>query len=86
MAGLTLLVVTVMLIRQKSSVKYTLIPIVFLLTMTFIALLIQLVDFYNKGNWLLIILDLIILGATILVTLESSSILKKEWEKNASKT
>ena len=54
--------------------------------MTFIALLIQLVDFYNKGNWLLIILDLIILGATILVTLESSSILKKEWEKNASKT
>ena len=86
MAGLTLLVVTVMLIRQKSAVKYTLIPIVFLLTMTFIALLIQLVDFYNKGNWLLIILDLIILGATILVTLESSSILKKEWEKNASKT
>jgi carbon starvation protein len=75
-----------MLIRQKSAVKYTLIPIVFLLTMTFIALLIQLVDFYNKGNWLLIILDLIILGATILVTLESSSILKKEWEKNASKT
>jgi carbon starvation protein len=83
MAGLTLLIVTVMLMRQKSSVKYTLIPLIFLLSVTFVALLIQLVDFYNKSNWLLIIMDLVILGATILVTLEGVSVLKREWKKNA---
>jgi len=83
MAGLTLLIVTVMLMRQKSSVKYTLVPLIFLLSVTFVALLIQLVDFYNKSNWLLIIMDLVILGATILVTLEGVSVLKREWKKNA---
>jgi carbon starvation protein len=83
MAGLTLLIVTVMLLRQKSAIKYTLIPFIFLLSVTFVALLIQLVAFYEKGNWLLIIMDLIILGATILVTLEGVSVLKREWKKNA---
>jgi len=83
MAGLTLLIVTVMLMRQKSAIRYTLIPLIFLLSVTFVALLIQLVDFYNKSNWLLIIMDLIILGATILVTLEGISVLKREWKKNA---
>ncbi len=84
MAGLTLLIVTVILLRQKSVVWYTLIPLVFLLSMTFIALLIQLGSFYNKGNYFLIFLDLIILGATILVCLESFSVLKKEWKNKAS--
>lgn len=80
MAGLSLTVITVMLIRKNVSVKYTLIPLVFLLTMTIIALLLQLADFYAKDNWLLIVLDLIILICTILVCLESFSILKKEWK------
>lgn len=83
MAGLTLVVITVMLLRQKSSVKYTLIPLSFLLTVTIFALIIQLVSFYNAQNWLLLVLDLVILTATILVCLESFSILKKEWVKNA---
>ncbi len=80
MAGLTLLIVTVILLRQKSKVWFTLIPLVFLLSMTFIALLIQLGSFYDKGNYLLIFLDIVILGATILVCLESVSVLKREWE------
>ncbi len=81
MAGLTLLIVTVMLLRQKSVVYYTLVPLVFLLCMTFVALLIQLANFYDKGNYLLIFLDLVILGATILVSLESFAVLKKEWNQ-----
>lgn len=84
MAGLTLLIVTVILLRQKSVIWYTLLPLVFLLMMTFVALLIQLVSFYEQGKWLLIVLDLVILIATILVCLESFSVLKKEWvSKNA---
>lgn len=81
MAGLTLLIVTVMLLRKRRVVWFTFLPLVFLLLMTFIALLFQLVSFYNDKNWLLIFLDLVILGATILVCLESFSVLKTEWTK-----
>ncbi|WP_169941382.1 carbon starvation protein A [Campylobacter sp. RM15925] len=80
MAGLSLLIITVMILRQKGAIRYTLIPLVFLLSVTFVGLLLQLVDFYNKSNWLLITLDCIILGATILVCLESFSVLKKEFK------
>ncbi len=81
MAGLTLLIVTVMLLRRKRPIKYTLVPLMFLLCMTFVALLFQLSSFYDKGNWFLIFLDLVILGATILVCLECFSVLKNEWNK-----
>ncbi len=81
MAGLTLLIVTVMLLRRKKPVWFTLVPLVFLLCMTFVALLFQLSSFYDKGNWFLIVLDLIILGATILVCLECFSVFKNEWDK-----
>lgn len=80
MAGLSLLIITVMVLRQKGAIRYTLMPLVFLLSVTFVGLLLQLVDFYNKSNWLLIMLDCIILGATILVCLESFSVLKKEFK------
>lgn len=80
MAALTLVVVTVILLRKKVAVWYTLVPMVFLLIMTVFALLLQLVDFYKQDNWLLIALDLIILVATILVSLEGASALKKEWQ------
>ncbi|WP_169973801.1 MULTISPECIES: carbon starvation protein A [unclassified Campylobacter] len=81
MAGLTLLIITVMVMRQKSAIRYTLIPLVFLLFVTIAGLLLQLVSFYNKGNWLLIFLDCIILIATTMVCLESFAILKKEFIK-----
>ena len=84
MAGLTLLVVSVMLLKAGRRVWYTLIPMVFLLFMTVIALLLQLKQFYAQGNWLLIVLDIIILACSILVILESVSTLKRFWPKKAS--
>lgn len=81
MAGLTLLIVTVMLMRKKSPLWFTLLPLLFLLTMTIIALVLQLASFYADKNWLLIVLDIVILIAGILVGLESFSVLKKEWHK-----
>jgi carbon starvation protein len=47
------------------------IPLTFLLAMTVPALIIQLRDFYEAGNWLLVVMDLLILGASILVALEA---------------
>lgn len=80
MAGLTLVIVTVMLLRSKRKVWYFLLPLVFLLLVTVFALLLQLVDFYNKGNYFLIVLDVIILSASVLVALESFATIKKEWK------
>ncbi len=84
MAGLTLLIVSVMLLRRGVKSWYTLLPMVFLLVMTIIALLIQLQSFFMKSQWLLLGLDVVILGAAILVSLECASVLRREWpRKNA---
>ena len=58
----------------------------FLLTMTTLGLLIQLKSFYDKGDWFLFTLDLIILVAAVLVILESSSALSKQIKANKAKT
>lgn len=83
MAGLTLLIVTVMLLRRGIKSWYTLLPMAFLLAMTVLALLSQLQSYYAGGKWLLVVLDIVILLASILVTLECVSVLYKEWPKKA---
>ncbi|ODC04011.1 carbon starvation protein CstA [Terasakiispira papahanaumokuakeensis] len=77
LAGLTLLVITVMLVRRKIASAYTLIPLVFLLVMTLAALLLQLKGFYESQNWFLLGLDIVVLVAAILVTLECASALRR---------
>lgn len=86
LAGLTLLVITVMLVKLGRPMWYTLAPLMFLLTMTTLGLLIQLKSFYDKGDWFLFTLDLIILVAAVLVILESSSALTKQIKANKAKT
>ncbi|WP_306574166.1 carbon starvation CstA family protein [Oligella urethralis] len=81
MAGLTLLVVSVMLLKAGRRVWFTLIPMVFLLTMTVIALLSQLMDFYENGERLLVVLDIVVLICSIWVILESIATLKRYWPK-----
>lgn len=78
LAGLTLLVITVMLVRRRMPTIYTLAPLVFLLVMTLAALLLQLKGFYLKENWFLLVLDLVVLVAAILVTLECIGALRRQ--------
>ncbi|WP_375056011.1 carbon starvation protein A [Zobellella sp. DQSA1] len=85
LAGLTLLVITVMLARLNRPVYYTLLPLVFVLVMTVLALLIQLKGFYDQGNWFLFGLDLVVLVAAILVALECASTLGRLRAGNAEK-
>ncbi|MBK1872870.1 carbon starvation protein A [Marinobacter sp. 1-3A] len=77
LAGLTLLVVTVMLVRKGSPTFYTLAPLVFVLAMSLFALLIQLKGFYDKADWFLFTMDLVVLVAAIFVTLECIAALKR---------
>jgi len=73
LAGLTLLIISVMLLRLGRPVRYTLIPMVFVMVMSFWAGVIKLIDFYNDGNWLLVGIDFIVLVTSVLVMLEAGS-------------
>jgi carbon starvation protein len=77
LAGLTLLVISVILLKLGRPIRYTLIPLTFLLVMATWALVIQLGDFWRQANYRLIVMDLLILGATILVALEALAALRK---------
>ncbi|KFZ38106.1 carbon starvation protein CstA [Shewanella mangrovi] len=70
LGGLTLLVITVMLVKLGRPMIYTLAPLVFLLVMTIAGLVIQLKGFYVKEDWFLFTLDLVVLIAAIVITLE----------------
>ena len=73
LGALTLMVLTVFLIKLKRPIWSTVVPLTFLLIMTIPALIIQLADFYEARNYLLVVMDLLILGASILVALEAVS-------------
>ncbi len=77
LAGLTLLVITVMLVKLGRPMWYTLAPLIFLLVMTTMGLLIQLKGFYDKQDWFLFTLDLVVLIAAIVISLECSATLSR---------
>lgn len=79
MAALTLLVVSVLLLKMGRKVWYTLLPMAFLLFVSVIALLLQLKGFYDQEKWLLVVLNIVILVCSILATLECVAVLKRNW-------
>ncbi|SHF15528.1 carbon starvation protein [Modicisalibacter ilicicola DSM 19980] len=85
LAGLTLLVVTVMLVRLGRPMWFTLGPLLFLLVMTVLALLTQLRSFYEAGNYFLLVLDIVVLIASILVAMECAAALKRVRRESATK-
>ena len=72
LAALTLAIITVMLVRKRRPYLPVLLPLLFVLVMTVYALLVQIVEFYNEGNWLLLVMDLVILVAAAWVVVESA--------------
>lgn len=72
MAGLTLAILAVMLTRKRRPVLPIMIPLVFVLFISVYALIIQLGEFFAAGNWLLLVLDVIILIAAVWVIVESA--------------
>src|SRR5690606_21464840 len=67
LAGLTLGIIAVMLLRKKRNPLPIVLPMIFVLVMTVYALIVQLGTFYSDGNWLLLILDIIITIAALWV-------------------
>ena len=77
LAGLTLLVISVMLIKLGRPARYTLIPMVFVLITSSWAAVLKLIEFYQDGNWLLVTIDVVVLITSVLVALEAASVIAK---------
>jgi carbon starvation protein len=71
LAALTLLVLSVFLMKLGRKSRYTLIPFAFLITMATLALIVQLRQFWGQERYVLVGLGFVILVAAIFVALES---------------
>jgi carbon starvation protein len=71
LASLTLSVIAVILLRKRINPLPVMIPLAVVMIMSIYALIIQLGTFYADQNWLLLVLDVIILIASLWVALEA---------------
>ena len=77
MAALTLSIICVILARLGRNFWPVAIPLCFVLVMSFWALGSQLLGFVEDQNWLLLVLDVIILIAAVWVTIEAAGALRR---------
>ncbi|MGC0249171.1 carbon starvation CstA family protein [Pseudactinotalea sp. Z1748] len=77
LAGLTLSIITVMLLRKGRNPLPALIPLVFVFVMSLYAALVQVGQFFSDANWLLFILDVIIIVAALWVIVEAVNAMLK---------
>jgi carbon starvation protein len=77
LAGLTLLVISVMLVKLGRPSRYTMVPMVFVTSMSFLSAVYQLSTLYSTGQYLLLFLDTLIIVAAIFVMLEATSALMR---------
>jgi carbon starvation protein len=78
LAGLTLLVISVLLVKNGRPSRYTLTPMIIVTSMALLSALHQLWDLYRAGNYLLVVIDVLIVLAAIWVMLEAASALARE--------
>ncbi len=72
LAGLTLSIIAVILLRKRRPVLPVLVPLVFVMVMSLFAAIVQVGTFYSSENWLLLVLDLVIIVAALWVILEAT--------------
>ena len=82
LAAMTLLVISVMLIKLGRPARYTLIPMSFVLLTSAWAAVLKLIEFYQAGNWLLVVIDVVVLVTSLMVTLEAISVIAKFRREN----
>ena len=86
LAGLTLLVISVILVKLGRPARYTLTPMIFVTSMAFLSAVYQLWGFYSTGEYFLVAVDIVIIITAILVMLESTSAFMRERRKAAAAT
>jgi carbon starvation protein len=77
LAGLTLSIIAVMLLRRGRGVIPVVLPMAFVMVMTLYALVVQLGTFWSEQNWLLLVLDVVILVAALWVIVEAGAAMNR---------
>ncbi|WP_110588020.1 carbon starvation protein A [Microbacterium suaedae] len=80
LASLTLVIVSIMLIRKRRNAFVAMIPLTLVFIAAFWAAIVQVGSFWNGGvdtNWLLLVLDIVIIVATIWVGAEGISAMRR---------
>jgi carbon starvation protein len=77
LAGLALMVITVYLYKKGKSIVYTAIPMVFMIIMTGWGMLVNTINFYRENNWLLFVINGIILVFVAWMIAEVINILRR---------
>jgi carbon starvation protein len=72
-----------MLIKMGRPARYTLLPMIFILITASWAAVLKLIEFYQAGNWLLVTIDVIVVITTVLVILESASVISRFRNENS---
>ncbi|MBW1720364.1 MAG: carbon starvation protein A, partial [Deltaproteobacteria bacterium] len=83
LAGLALLVVTAYLAHNKTPLRYTMIPMLFMLIMTGWAMIINMGTFYLESNWLLFSIGLVVFVLEIWMVTESVLVLRQVYGKKS---
>lgn len=73
LAALTMSILAIILLRTKRPTWPVLLPLVFVFVVSMYAAIIQLGQFIAEGNWLLVVIDAIILVAAVWVVLAATS-------------
>ena len=83
LAGLALLVVTAYLAHNKTPLRYTMIPMLFMLFMTGWAMIINMGTFYLESNWLLFSIGFVVFVLEIWMVTESVLVLQRAYGKKS---
>ena len=78
LAGLTLLVISIILVKLGRPSVYTMTPMIFVTGMAFLSALYQLWDLYTAQRYFLVVIDVLIIVAAVFVMLEAASAFMRE--------
>jgi len=81
LASLTLLVLSIFLIKLGRPARYTLVPMVLVMLIATWGCAVQMLTFFRNDQWLLVVLSIAVLIASVMVILEAISVfsnLKRE--------
>tara|TARA_B100000959_G_scaffold285504_1_gene360475 strand:+ start:4123 stop:5805 length:1683 start_codon:yes stop_codon:yes gene_type:complete len=85
LAGMTLLVISVMLIKMGRPARYTLFPMIFVLITSCWAAILKLMEFWASENWLLVVIDVVVLITSLMVILEAIAVISKFRKRSSNK-
>ena len=77
LASMTLLLISVYLMRLGRSPKFILAPMIFIFVMAFWASCWYIIQHYQTGQWALVVIEILVMITSIMVMLEALGIISK---------